>query len=274
MTDLWSPAPTNSAAPWLFDDFRTLSLAELEQRAALLDRQEHKYLVTARCFADVLRDLRGGFDVLEIDGRTVFTYETAYYDTDGLLNYRQHAQGKRRRLKIRSRRYVDSEGCFFEVKLKGRRGRTIKERTVYDRDRHGTVDCEAIEFVDRCVRRHYGRNFDDRLDNTLTMRYRRVTFVARGGNERVTADFALEFMEQDGETVRAPEDLVIVEVKSLDGKGTTDATLRARGVRPGNCSKYCIGLNLLRDDLRYNRFKPTLTGHFDWSPPPRMDELA
>jgi len=105
-------------------------LAELNARAPLLDRLENKYVVSAGAFAQSLDALRNDFDVLAIDGQTTFTYETIYYDTDSLLAYRQHAQGKRRRFKIRCRRYVDSDLYFFEVKLKGSRGRTIKRRMV------------------------------------------------------------------------------------------------------------------------------------------------
>ena len=68
--------------------------------------------------------------------------------TETLLAYRQHAQGERRRFKIRCRRYVDSDLYFVEVKLKGTRGRTTKQRMVYDDARHGqaTLDDAATDF--------------------------------------------------------------------------------------------------------------------------------
>lgn len=105
-----------------------VSLAELNRRAPLLDRAERKYLASSALIDQVMGELRHSFDVLAIDGQTVFTYDTVYYDTDCLLAYRDQVQGKRRRLKIRSRHYVESDLYFFEVKLKGARGRTIKER--------------------------------------------------------------------------------------------------------------------------------------------------
>ncbi len=245
-----------------------VSLAELNARAPLLDRLENKYVVPADAFAQSMDMLRNDFDVLAIDGQTTFTYETIYYDTDSLLAYRQHAQGKRRRFKIRSRRYVDSNLYFFEVKLKGSRGRTIKQRMVYDDARHGqdTLDEAATDFVRRCVEETYGEVFAERLSAQLTMRYRRLTLVGKGCPERLTVDFGLEFVGPGGVEAWAPPDTLVVEVKSQTGRGIGDTVLRSSGARGGTCSKYCVGLNLVRPGMQYNVFKQLLRTHFDWAP--------
>jgi len=249
------------------DGWRGLSLAELNERAPLLVRQENKYLISTDRFDEILTGLSDEFDVLTIDDRTVFTYDTVYYDTDDLLVYHQHVQGKRLRLKIRSRHYVDTGPCFFEVKMKGTRGRTIKQRLSYDGGRHGAVDENAMEFVEGSVNSFYGDSFTDRIDPTLTMRYHRLTLVGRGRPERVTVDFDLEFSEPDGATAQMPAGDLIIEVKSENGRGLADAALRRAGARPAKCSKYCIGLILVHPDLRYNVFKRTLVRHFGWTPP-------
>jgi hypothetical protein len=243
-----------------------VSLSELNRRAPLLDRAERKYLASSALIAEVMEELRRSFDVLTIDGRTVFTYDTVYYDTDCLLAYRDQVQGKRRRLKIRSRQYVESEMYFFEVKLKGPRGRTIKERMPYDGARHGAVGPDALGFVQDCVRRNYGETFAHRIGPQLAMRYRRLTLVGKGAPERVTIDFDFDFVAPEGARAQAPPGTLIVEVKSEDGRGVADRVLRAAGARGGPCSKYCIGLNLVRPGLRYNPFKPLLENHFQWTP--------
>ncbi len=253
------------------DRFDRVSLEELEMRAELLDRSEFKYLVRAPDLASMTDELARHFDALEIDGLSVFTYETTYFDTDDLLTYHQHAQGKRRRLKIRSRRYVDSGMCFFEVKLKGARGRTLKERLAYDEFRHGSIDDNALRFLDECVRHTYGEPFARPMKPALTMQYRRVTLVGRGSPERVTIDFDLNFTRPGGLTVAAPPDVCIIEVKSARGIGRADRTLREAGHRGASCSKYCVGLNLTLPELRYNRFKPVLTQHFGWTSPDTGD---
>jgi hypothetical protein len=245
-----------------------VSLAELNQRAPLLDRAESKYLAGNALIEAAMDELRSSFEVLTIDGQTVFTYDTVYYDTDCLLAYRDQVQGRRRRLKVRSRHYVESDLYFFEVKLKGPRGRTIKERMPYDGGRHGAVGADALGFVQDCVRQNYGQSFAHRLEPALTMRYRRLTLVGKGAPERVTIDFDLEFGDPGPGATRAeaPPGTLIVEVKSADGRGVADRVLRAAGARGGSCSKYCIGLNLVRPGLRYNRFKPLLENHFRWTP--------
>jgi len=244
-----------------------VTLEELNERAALLDREENKYLLRADRFAPVLSQLRDTFDVLAIDGRTAFGYETTYYDTAALTTYRQHAQGKRLRYKIRSRRYLDSDLCFFEVKLKGQRGRTVKERLPYSERRHGLVDPDARRFVDRCLRLRYGDAPTGALAASLTMRYRRLTLVSRERPERVTIDFDLRFATPGTGPVAAPTDLLIIEVKTDNGHGITDRLLTGAGIRPAACSKYCVGLNLVRGDLPYNAFKQPLTRHFNWLAP-------
>jgi VTC domain len=247
--------------------FTPISLEELNRRAPLLDRQENKYVVPAATWSAMANRLVDDFDLLAIEGVVSFTYETTYYDTGDLLTYRHHAQSRRRRFKVRSRHYVDSGECFFEIKLKAAQGRTVKERLPSAPHMQGAIDPAAIEFVRGHVRSAYGAAFDAPLVPALTMRYQRLTFVGRGAEERVTIDSSLTFSTPAGNTASAPPDVVIVEVKSPTGRGAADAAFREVGVRSMSCSKYCVGLNLVGDDVRYNPFKSVLTHHFGWEPP-------
>lgn len=250
-------------------DWSRINLDELNERAGLLDREEHKYVVDADALSESFAALRRSFDVLEIAGHTTFTYDTVYYDTEDLLCYRQHAQGKRLRAKVRSRRYVDSDLLYFEVKLKGRRGRTIKHRFRYEH--HGEVTTEARNFLAESAGDEYGFDLATTWSASLAMTYRRMTLVGRQSPERVTIDFGLRF--DDGpHAVVTPRRTVIVEVKSPNGRGVADEIFRQSGVRPESCSKYCVGLVLTADGLPYNRFAKTLRTHFDWKGPTAMHE--
>lgn len=258
--------------------FGTVSLAELNERAALLDRMENKYLVRADRFDQVLDDLRDACDLLVIDGRSVFSYETIYFDTADFQSYYQHLQGKRRRFKIRTRRYVESDLCFFEVKLKGVRGRTVKKRVPCPLDQHGRVSREGTRFVRDTFSSVYGERFEAPYFPRLAMLYRRLTLLG-SQPERVTVDFGFQFAGAGDARAAAPGDVVIIEVKSERGRGYADRVMREHQLRGGTCSKYCVGLNLIRPNLRHNRFKRTLEGYFDWSPddaplPPEMISLA
>jgi VTC domain len=249
--------------------WRNISLTDLNNRAALLDRAESKYVFSADTFNSVLQRLRSDFEVLVINGKNMFTYDTTYYDTQSLLMYRQHAQGKRLRLKVRSRHYVDNRLCFFELKLKGQRDRTIKLRKPYSVEDMNLVTPDAQTYVNDCVRNTYGAEFREQLGPSLAMRFQRVTLVGTRRPERMTIDFGLHFAVANGQVVDAPADTLIVEVKSPDGRGRADEVFRSIGARQATCSKYCVGLNMVRDDLSYNTFNRTLRTHFEWSPPPR-----
>jgi hypothetical protein len=107
------------------------SLAEVLERSALQARIDRKYLVPIERLAELAARLPATWAVLEIDGLRGFAYESVYFDTPDLLTYRQHLQGRRRRYKVRTRTYLDSGDCMFEVKLKGRRDETVKARLPY-----------------------------------------------------------------------------------------------------------------------------------------------
>ncbi|NMD46344.1 MAG: VTC domain-containing protein, partial [Propionibacterium sp.] len=114
------------------DHLPALSLPELLADAELLTRVDRKYLLRAPQASALL----GGPDprtrVLAIDGRRRFHYESVYFDTPGLLSYRQSAHGRRRRFKVRTRSYLDSGQAFLEVKVRGDREITVKDRMAHD----------------------------------------------------------------------------------------------------------------------------------------------
>lgn len=99
--------------------YDSLSLAALKKRSNFLKRKETKYLIHQKKLPDVLKLFLDDYDLLEIDGVSVFTYDSCYFDTDHLRSHHQHHQGKRHRAKMRTRAYVnDPDLTYFEVKLK------------------------------------------------------------------------------------------------------------------------------------------------------------
>ena len=177
----------------LFGSFSPISLAALNAKAAMLERLDNKYVVHEDVLRAALTELALHFDVLEIDGKRAFTYETCYFDDDELHSYYDHHQGRRRRCKVRVRKYTDAQLCFVEVKLKDKRGITVKKRLDYTVDKYGTLDDAACAHVDRCYRNLYGEPFRHTLQAVIEMRYQRVTLVAREGGERMTIDGNLWF---------------------------------------------------------------------------------
>lgn len=243
---------------WIYQPFAPISLAALNAKAAMLERLDNKYVVREEVLRQALPQLAEHFDVLEIDGRRAFTYETCYFDDEDRHCYFDHHQGRRRRCKVRVRRYTDAQLCFVEVKLKDKRGITVKKRLDYTVAKYGTLDAAALAHVDESYRSLYGEPFCLALGPVIDMQYRRITLVARDGGERMTIDCDLRFSSQ-GRARSIDDGALIIETKSANGNGIADRILRAQHQHPTRgCSKYCCGMATLQAVDRHNKFLPAL----------------
>lgn len=249
-----TPSPSRIAEP-----FDPVGLEELQANAALLDRVDRKYLVPLETLAALVPRLTSSHRALELGGVRALRYRTAYYDTPELDAYRDHVQRRRRRYKCRSRRYEDSGGCAFELKLEGLRGRTVKHRMPYDERLHGSISTQARDFLRERLLDAYGREPSDQLTPLLEVTYRRLTLVDLERGERLTCDFDVAFAGGG----RLRERAAIVESKSAGPATPADRALLALGFRPVEaCSKYCIGIGLTRSDVRTNPFRRLLDRWF------------
>lgn len=248
MTRLFPPA---------LDGFAPISLDALNARAAMMERLDQKYVVTADQLARALDRMADRFDVLEIKGQRAFGYATRYFDDPALRSYHDHHQGRRLRSKVRVRRYLDAGLTYLEVKLKTLRDVTVKRRMTLS-GMPEALDDAALAFVDDCHRDLYGAPLGRPLVAGLGMRYARATLVARDGGERMTIDGGLVFCTETGGRPVRP-DLFILETKSALGRGLADAVLREQHLKPTpRLSKYCIGLAAVGGVAKRNRFLPGL----------------
>lgn len=237
----------------------TVTLDELNAVASLQTRVDRKYALEAGDAHGILSLLPGGTRVLEIDGTRALAYESMYFDTPDLASFRMAAHARRRRFKLRTRAYVESEVAFLELKTRGARRTTVKDRLPYD-IRH----CD--ELTDDGITYAAGALADlhidpDELGATLSTRYRRTTLLLPGGS-RATVDTDLEWEDTHGAVLRRP-DLVIVETKSAGAASELDRLLWAHGHRPATLSKYGTGLAALRPALPANKWTRVLRRHFD-----------
>lgn len=246
------------------EGFAPVSLADLNGRAALQRRIDRKYVVAGPVLEALIAGLPRATAVLEIDGARLFTYRTMYFDSPDLLTYRAHVQGRRRRFKCRSRLYVNSNVHMLEVKLKGRRGETVKERRELPLDEHGVWGAAASRFLREQLLRHYGVSLDEQLGPTVQMTFSRLTLVDLAAGKRMTVDTGLRYQLADGSSFALAPGTAIVESKSASGSAGIDRRARELGVRPVNCSKYCVGVALTRPDAaRGNDFLRLARRHFD-----------
>lgn len=241
-----------------------VALDEVLDQAALQTRMDRKYLVPVDRFAGFVARLRDRFAVLEIDGRRLFRYESVYFDTADRRLYRQHLQGRRRRYKVRTRSYLDSGECAFEVKLKGSRSSTAKSRLPYALADRRAITGEARAFLDELVGTAYGVA-PPALDPVLTTSYHRATLVDLDAGARLTCDVNL-VCHGDDAVAPGPAETIIVESKSTSGNDVADRVLRELGIRPVSMSKYCVGVALLDPDIPANPWNRTLRREFAWQP--------
>jgi hypothetical protein len=238
---------------------RGCSLAEVLAAAELQTRIDRKYLVPPDAFTPLVSCLGRSHRVLEIGGLRTFRYESVYFDTATLEAYLGAARGRRRRFKVRTRTYLDSDACMLEVKREGGRAQTIKERVDHPVAARTVLDDRGRRFVAERVA--LSRGSADTLEPTLTTTYRRMTLVDLDSGSRVTCDAGLELTDPVGRSATMA-DHVLVETKSAGSAGAADRLLWRAGIRPVRISKYAVGMAALRPELPANRWHRVLRDHF------------
>lgn len=259
--------PTTQAMSWLgawpgaATRLEPVTLAELDQIAALQTRRDRKYVVPPETWAMALASLDPAPRVLDIEGQRSFRYESVYYDTPGLDSYRMSALRRPARFKVRTRRYVDSGTVAIEVKLRSGSGETVKHREWLSPGAGWAggprLPAEAQRFV-----ASFPATADavGDLAETLTTAYERVTLLVP--DARVTVDADISGRDNHGREATFG-DLLVVETKSTGRAGSVDRALWALGVRPTRVSKYCTSLAALRPELPSHRWARTLRRHIN-----------
>jgi hypothetical protein len=241
-------------------DLEPIGLDELLERAPLLSRLDRKYVLPTTDLPAVLARLSADVQVLEIDGDREFTYQSLYFDTPELTCYLATAHRRRRRFKLRIRSYVDSDQHFLEVKIRGRRGTTVKERIPYLGE-FGGLGAEARGYADAVLSAAGIHSQKLHFEPVLITGYRRSTLFLPSTGSRVTIDRELAWGLPGQDAVRTL-DRVIVETKSVHGVSDVDRLLWSLRHRPCSVSKYATGLAALRSDLPANHWTPVLRDHF------------
>ncbi|MFE6388412.1 polyphosphate polymerase domain-containing protein [Nocardiopsis dassonvillei] len=258
-----TPAPVDVPSPVLAA-LRPMSLAEINERAALVTRTCRKYLVPVELLEPLFAASGDRFGVLTIDGQRDFRYSSTYFDTPDLRTFHDHRQGRRVRFKARTRTYVDTGTRMFEIKLKGARGITDKTRIAYT----GPPDRmtpQARRFLDDTLL-SYGIEAPDVLAASAVTDYRRTTVVAFSGEERVTVDTGLVGYRA-GWSVRMRPDAVLLEIKTRGGLTATERRLHEHGVREARFTKYGATVAALEPGLRGNRWHRAMGACLDHPAP-------
>lgn len=235
------------------DQLEPIDLAELVERAALLQRIDRKYVVPRAELRELIAEVPAGTRVLEHSGRRSHGYRSVYLDTPDLASYRAAGQRRRRRWKVRSRAYLDTGGSWLEVKTRSARDVTTKVRIPHADLESVGMDEPGRSFVDESLATALVSGVRAReLRPVLATSYDRSTLLLPGARPaRVTIDTELgwTWLAADRATARDLDrpSLAIVETKGGSTPSAMDRLLWARGHRPVSISKYGVGVAALHD---------------------------
>jgi len=232
-----------------------ISLTEMD-RVKLQDRTDSKYIFQASLLPQILSDIKPYYSILEIDNLRTNSYQTLYYDTEKLRSYTQHHNGKLNRIKVRFRKYIESNLNYLEVKFKNSKGRTIKSRKKVN-DIEEVLSDTSSQFIKKHDRYFYE---DQEIIPVLWNSFTRLTLVHKTENERLTIDLDLKFKSVKTDQEKSIPHLIIAEVKQSKFNIQSDfiQTIKAYSIRKNKMSKYCVGTAILNKNLKANNFKERL----------------
>lgn len=232
--------------------FQPATPGELE-RAALTRRYDRKFLLRIEDAADVVAAAGRDYRVVLARGERFALYDTTYFDTPSLRFYHDHRRGRRPRVKLRVRNYVDRELSMLELKVKSARGETQTAR--WERP----VMTSALTALDAERLREARPSLFSEGELVAQARtvFFRLMLVNTVTVERATLDFGLSLERDEQRCVL--DDTVVVEVKD-GGRGAHSplvSALRQHGGRALPFSKYCMAVAILGRE-RANAFRPAL----------------
>lgn len=216
-----------------------------------MNRTDTKYVVPTRDIIPLLKGLQPHYRALDVNGIRMGNYETLYFDTPDFQFYNEHHNGKKNRVKVRYRTYLDSDITFLEVKKKNNKNRTIKLRKRVDELKHQLDEDDKI-FAEIAAQKELT------LMPTASNTFKRTTLVSKDFSERATIDFNLKLM-LNGKSVSLPGISIIESKQDLFNRGSEMvASLKEMRFRALRISKYCLGMAMLSDNLKTNNFKKKL----------------
>ncbi len=240
----------------------SIHLEELLEVAALLHRTDRKYIVSEAQLSQLVLALDGDVRVLEVAGRRSSHYESIYFDTPDHDSFRASAHRRRRRFKVRTRTYLDSQQSYLEVKVRDARRRTEKLRMPYAFQDRAVLTAVAQEFVSDIFAQYLlSADVVSALQPALHTTFQRSTLFIPSAACRMTVDTELGVALPDSDILTIPE-LTILETKSDAGDRRVDRLLWRMGVRPQKVSKFAIGSALLDSSLPDNKWSRTIARHF------------
>ncbi len=230
--------------------FEGIGLEEINQ-LSLMKRVDTKFMISAKQLPELLTLLPPEYKILEIGGERLLSYRTSYYDTSDFTFFYEHLRGRKKRLKIRIREYLDTNVNFIEIKKKDNKGVTNKQRQLTDSIGH-LLDDNQVEYLTDALQQEL------KLELKIENKFKRVTLVNFETQQRVTIDTHLSF-EGNSQSLDFPQ-LCIIEIKEsrVNRNSPIFKQLKALRQYPMRISKYCLGVSKLYTGVKANAMKVKL----------------
>jgi hypothetical protein len=238
--------------------FHATTLTDIET-IKLMKRYDTKFIFHRDKLNSVFDYLCQDYQVLEINDKRSFRYENLYYDTEDYFFYHQHHNQRVDRYKLRCRKYIESNDCYFEIKFKNNKKKTIKTRILLeDKNINYELLKEAKEFARKSILIDNG-SIVDKVSPALWIGFDRITFANITKKERLTFDVNLTYTDKKS-CSRKINNLIIAEMKSEHASLNSSfyQYLKDLKIFPTKFSKYCMGIALTEKNIKCNRFKKNL----------------
>lgn len=225
----------------------------------LMKRYDTKFIFHRDKLQAFFDYLHPDYQVLEINNKRSFRYENLYYDTDDHFFYHQHHNQRVNRYKLRCRKYIESNNCYFEIKFKNNKKKTIKNRILLeDKTINHELLQESKDFARKLVLIDNG-NIVDEVRPALWIGFNRITFANVINKERLTFDINLTYADMNTNCCKI-NNLIIAELKSEHASLNSSfyQYLKYLEIFPTKFSKYCMGIALTEKNIKCNRFKKNL----------------
>ncbi len=235
----------------IINSLDSVTLKELDC-VSLQNRIDSKFLLNKSQLELLLPFISQNYSVLEIKNNRIFTYENNYFDTEDLRFYYDHHNGYLNRIKVRSRKYLETGQSFFEIKKKEKVDRTNKFREL-TRDIVSELNELQLAKLSNMSRKQL-----EGVHLVLTNHFNRITFVNHEMTERMTLDFNISFADENGE--KKMRDIYVLEIKQSKSNSHSSISdlIKANNIRQKGFSKYIYGILLLKEGIRKNNFLPLL----------------
>lgn len=234
----------------ILSEFCSFNVDELDS-ADLLTRFDTKFIININELNKLLLALKDNYNILDINNIRSFKYHNLYYDTDNLAFYFDHHNDHSNRLKVRTRKYVDSGDTFFEIKKRLNNNKTEKIRHLSENVQLNLLSKNNVFLKERS-------EIDlNELKPKLTVKYNRITLLHKYLDQKITIDTNIDF--KNNIYSANANDLVIIELKQKkQNKTDIESIVRENNGIKTRISKYVLGTILTHKNIKQNRFKEKL----------------